>query len=606
MLGATLFALAACGGGGKGAAPVLPAAPSPAASASSPAGPAAKSHVSFVISVPKATPKPLSARRPAYVSPATQSMTISVLQGSTSVLSQTVGLTASSSGCTSSLANVTCTLTLNLNAGSYTASITTYDGTNGTGNKLSIAQNVAFTVVSNQNNIVPLGLSGIPMNIIAMAANAANSVYVVAEDADGNFIVGSGAPTFSATKASGPSVATITQPSSTAPNTVSFAIPSTPVAGTESIAVTASYPSGQTNACASAGAVCTLATPISVNYGQTLFTDNYEDNNLLGYSVPFTSSTQTNSLNFAGVNYYPYWGIAMNAGGTVFSWGYETPVTLVVSSPPYTSSTTVNTGLTEAYYFGAADPSGDVFIPNYPTSPTTGAIAVIKPPYTGTPTQLTAGVDDPYGAAIDSNNKLYVANDGSSTITVYASPYTSVSATVSSLTSAPYGLYISGSKLYVTEDGYVDVFNLPVTSSSSPAATLSMPGSYSYGAAAVDSAGNLWVGCYEECNTTVSSVPGYGGAVYKFAAPFSNGETASVTLTMPASGFTSYEVVGLAFDGTGNLYVDNGYGGSEEGGLLEYSGTITSSSMPTYGIETSTLYYPWGIVMSPAAFTVTP
>jgi hypothetical protein len=600
VFSASLVALAGCGGGGgKGPIPSLPAVvPSPSASS---AAPATKTSASFVITIPKATPTPLAARRPAYVSPATQSMTVSVTQGSTSVISQTVGLTATSSGCSSSLANVTCTLTLSLAAGKYSASITTYDGANGTGNQLSTAQNVSFTVVANQNNIVPLSLSGIPMNIVALAASTASSVYVVAEDADGNFIVGSGAPTFTAAKASGSAVATITQPSSTAPNTISFSAASPAVYGTETIGVTASYPSSQTNACATTGAVCTLAMPITaVNTDGTAFLANYDYNNIIGYSLPLSNNTATPAYTLSGANYYPYWGIAINSAGTVFGWGYESTPTLVVSSPPYTTVTTdTNLGFYEAYYYGAADSKGDVFIPNFATVGN-GAIGIVSPPYTGAATQLTAGVDEPYGAAVDSGNNLYVANEGNDTITVYASPYTSASATVTT-TSAPYGVVIAGSKLFVTEDNYIDVFNLPVTSSSTPAATLTMTG-YSYGAAALDPSGNLWVGCYESCASSSS------GAVYEFTTPFVTGHSPVVSLTSLTDGSATIctYVTGIGFDGSGNLYVDAGYGGTVDGCLLQYTGTITSTSTPTYYVNSGPMEYPWGMVMAPPTFSVTP
>lgn len=593
---ALTFVLAACGGGGKGAGSALPSTASPA---STPAASSA-SRASFVITIPNPSANTTSTKRPAYVSPATQSMTIAVLSGTTTVISQTVGLTTTSTGCTSSLANITCTLTLNLNPGSYTASITTYDGTNGSGNALSTAQALSFTVTAGQNNIVPLGLSGIPTSILAFAGTATNSVYVVAQDADGNFIVGPGAPTFTAT-GSGATVATITQPTATAPNTIAFAVASpAPAPGTETVNVTASYPSGETSACSQAGAVCTLATPITVTYtGGTAFLANYENDNVIGFALPPTSNTQAASVTIPGVNDEPYWGIAVNSStGEVFSWGYSSPYTLVASSPPYTSSVSnTSTGLVEPYGYSIASvaPNGDLFIPEYPT--TNGAVGVLAPPYTGAVTAITNGIDDPYGVATDSSNNLYVANGGASTVTVYAPPYTGTPTTVAT-SAAPYGIYISGSNLFVGEHGKIDVFALPVNGSSTPSATFTFAG-YFY-TLATDPSGNLWAGCYETCAGSTE------GEVNKFNKPFTTGESPSVSLTMPASGFTSYYVTGIAFDASGNLYVENGYGGSEEGGLLEYSGTITSSSTPAHGIETSNLYYPYGLVIAPPSFTVTP
>lgn len=592
-LGAVVLSalLAACGGGGSHTTPSVPGT-----SAASPAS-SAKATAQFTVLVPPAT-KQSASLKPAYVSPATQSMTVSVLQGSTSVFNQTVGLTASSTGCASSLAGVTCTLSVGLAPGSYTASISTYDGANGAGNVLSTAQNVAFTLTAGQNNVIPLTLSGIPTNIIASSAGQ-NAVYVLAQDVDGNFIVGAGAPTFTAT-GSGATVATITQPTATAPNKIGFAVASpAPAPGTETVNVTASYPSGETNACAQPGAVCTLAPPITVAYTDgTAFTANYEDNNVLGFTLPLTSNTQSPSVTISGVTYYPYWGIALGSSGEVFSWGYDPTDVIVSATPPYTSPVSnTGSGIVEGYGYGAVAPNGDLFIPEYPT--TTGAVGILAPPYTGAVTAITTGIDYPYATATDSSSNLYVANEASSSVTVYAPPYTGAPITLST-SAAPYSVNVTSSNLFVGESGKIDVFTLPVSGSSTPAATFTIKGSYY--SLATDPSGNLWAGCYQYCGAAGTTE----GGVYEFTKPFTTGESASVSLPMPTAPFTSYYTVGVAFDASGNLYVDNGYGGAEDGGLLEYTGTITSSSKPTYGIETSNLYYPWGLVIAPPTFTVTP
>ena len=128
-----------------------------------------------MVKVPKSSAS--SERSAAYVSPATLSMTISVMQGSTSVISQTVGLTASSTGCTSSPTSTTW------------------------------AQSVAFTVAASQSTLVPLTLSGIPTAIKVYSAGT-DSVDVVAQDADGNLIV--------------------VQPTASHPNLISSALSVTP------------------------------------------------------------------------------------------------------------------------------------------------------------------------------------------------------------------------------------------------------------------------------------------------------------------------------------------------------------------------------------------
>jgi hypothetical protein len=167
--------------------------------------------VTFVIDEPSQSGTSSSKRgvKPQYISPATQSIAIAIT-GPTDV-TETANLTIGSSGCTSTLANIVCTLTVPGLApcttpptNCYTATITTYDETGGTGNVLSEAQAVTFTVTAGEDNNVGLTLSGVPATIFAAALNAsANTVLVEALDADANVIVGPGAPTFSVSKTSG-------------------------------------------------------------------------------------------------------------------------------------------------------------------------------------------------------------------------------------------------------------------------------------------------------------------------------------------------------------------------------------------------------------------
>lgn len=580
LLCALACVVAACGGGGKGGAPILPSTPS----SGSPSGSNAKhGTVSFVIAVPKVTPTPMGAQRPAYVSPATQSMKIAITQGSTSVLSQTVGLTANSTGCTSTLADLTCTLTLNVNAGSYTASITTYDGANGTGNALSTAQDVAFTTTANQTTTVPLTLNAIPADIIALAGKTSTSVDVLAQDADGNFIVGPGAPSFTAAKASGSTIASITQPTASAPNTIAFAVASPEAYGTETISVTASYPSGQTNGCVSESA-CTLATPITVSNNEYAVIDNYDEDTVLGYALPLTGSSQTPAFTYT-VGGYSYGGIGVNpANGDVFVMGYESPYDFAYIAPPYTSAT-INGQSGFDYVYGSLGvaPNGDVFAANYSDD----EIGIFTPPYTGPATQISnAAISDPYATAADSNNVVYFGNDGTDTVAALASPYTGTAVTATT-SSAPYSLTVSGSTLVVGGATTVDVFSLPLTQGEAPTATFT--GMSDVYATAFDAGGNIWVACYS-CASD--------GEVFEYKKPFSNGESPSVTLTMPSD---VYYPVGIGFDTSGNLYVE----AYEDGNLLEYTGTITSSSTPSVNLS-SPIYYPMGMVMTPPVLTVTP
>ncbi len=105
-------------------------------------------------------------------------------------------------------------------------------------------------------------LSGIPTAINVSSAGT-NTVNVLAQEADGNFIVGASAPTFTASASSGPAVATIVQPTASNPNRVSFVQASHSVPGRENFSITASYPAGESNACTQTGAVCTLPSAIA-------------------------------------------------------------------------------------------------------------------------------------------------------------------------------------------------------------------------------------------------------------------------------------------------------------------------------------------------------
>jgi len=584
------IAITACSGGtsGSGTLPVSVASPATAM----------RSRTTFSITVPKPAPTSFSARRPAYISPATQSMTISIKQGATTILSRTVGLSASSSGCSSTLADVACTLMLSLNPGSYTASITTFDGSNGGGTALSTAQNVTFTVVANQNNLVPLTLSGIPRTILVTAAGA-HAVYVLAQDADGNFIIGSGAPAFIAARSSGPSLVAITQPTSSAPNTISFASVSPPLAGAETIGITASFPAGLTNTCAIAGAACTNPAAVTATYSSgTAFLANNGDGNVLGYTLPLTGNAQAPIVTLSGMGFLES-GIAMNSSGTLFTWGYESGGSTIVAAPPYVSPQVVNnsaTGLNLAYYPGTVAANGTLFVPE--NIAPAGAVAVLTPPYNGAATAVTAGTNYPTGTASDANDTLYVANSEAQNITVYAPPYTSGPEATISTTGYPNDVFIFGKALVVSEDASIDIFTLPVTSTSKPTTTFALTGSVAY--LAEDAKGDLWTACPVGC------LGGTAGEVDEFPAPFTNGEKPAVQLTMPARGFTSFCPASIGFDAIGNLYVNNIGNASTQSGLLEYSGTITSRSTPTFGIETGELRFAAGMVISPGVLTITP
>jgi hypothetical protein len=211
---------AGCGGGGR----ALPHdAPGGAAATASAAR--------ITIVIPPAAARPGgSARRPAYISPATQSASLTVTpHGSTTPVAgfpQIAGLTPTSTGCSSTLAGTQCTLNLALSPGSYDVSLTIYDQPGATGNLLSSAQSVPFTVLSGQSNNLALTLGGVVASVVivslvaagyALPPNGSASVSVFGVDRDGNIILGAGAPAV-ALASSDPSKVSVGSPTAAAPN----------------------------------------------------------------------------------------------------------------------------------------------------------------------------------------------------------------------------------------------------------------------------------------------------------------------------------------------------------------------------------------------------
>lgn len=200
------FSLVACGGGASSHA-ALPGIPGGAPAS------VGNATAQFVIKVP---PKQGSAtgRGPAYVSPSTQSISIQVDSGTPSISNLTPG----SSNCNvpAPLSPLTCTVTLAVASGAHTFTVKTYDGLAGAGNALSV-NSAPFTVVANQANLVNITLAGVPANLLVEPATTdlqmagsgvsgfeftgetPHTIVVLPQDADGNLILGPGAPTIAAT-----------------------------------------------------------------------------------------------------------------------------------------------------------------------------------------------------------------------------------------------------------------------------------------------------------------------------------------------------------------------------------------------------------------------
>jgi len=191
---ALALAAAAIAGCSGNAGSVLGPMPQPGA----PLPSGAASSAQFVIKVPASTTS-AAFRKPMYISPSTKSIAISANGGA----AVTANLTPGSPGCVAATSNtpLTCTVSISAPTGTDTFTLITYDGANGTGNKLSTATVSALIAPSPAQNVVPVVLNGIVSSIQLVLSNccppADNTPHVIkltvnAMDADGNVIVGPG------------------------------------------------------------------------------------------------------------------------------------------------------------------------------------------------------------------------------------------------------------------------------------------------------------------------------------------------------------------------------------------------------------------------------
>jgi hypothetical protein len=249
--------LAGCSGAGRTATPLAPATATGLSTAR------------FVITVPPRTTQSTK-RAPAYISAATQSITIDIKpHGSGTSVSgfpMTANLTSSSAGCSTVLAATQCAIQVAVPVGMLDGTFTTYDNTGGTGNVLSATQGMVITVAEGQPNVIPLVLGGVPSTLaIAVAsgslsgepdlgftvlASSSGTLSAFGVDAAGNTIIGAGAPAITA--ASNTAQLQLVQPGTSTPNALTvtatattaigqITVTATPVSGTGTAAISRTF-----------------------------------------------------------------------------------------------------------------------------------------------------------------------------------------------------------------------------------------------------------------------------------------------------------------------------------------------------------------------------
>jgi streptogramin lyase len=233
---------------------------------------------------------------PSYVSPFTQAITIAVTNSpGGSNASDTVGvpetvtlgLNALSNDCTTQFGELTCTVTLDLapcasSSGSsgncYSANVTAYDAFDSPSNTvpdgaavLSIADDISFAVTANQTSNVSFAMSAVPAKVVVSAVDTSSTVsgqyiqltglgahpfFVNAYDADGNLITGLGAPNFSVTASPAPAITLNTPPPGSPRFSVTPLTRAAHYSATVQLILSATYPAGETDACAQDGVIC--------------------------------------------------------------------------------------------------------------------------------------------------------------------------------------------------------------------------------------------------------------------------------------------------------------------------------------------------------------
>ncbi|MGA8534772.1 MAG: hypothetical protein WB615_11730 [Candidatus Tumulicola sp.] len=530
---------------------------------------------------PFATPTPLAPPGPSGAAPSGQMQALTLnLIGPTTV-TQTIALTAGSSGCANVASGAVCQTALPLVPGNYTAVVSAYGSANASANAFGATQTIAFSVAYGTANVVNLVVAGIPSQIAIVPGSSmsyqnaqggidlygAGKHVLVAQLVDSNqsIVVGSASPTVTAGDVGGALALSIAQSSPAVPNVFSVSPPAAYGGGSATLRVTAAFPGQPSNPCLQLTAAC--AGSVNVDVKQVLAVANSSANSVTlyagGQNVPVATITNgvanPQSLVFDGA-------------GDLFV--ASQPGSVTEYAAPYTGlPATIAIGVNHPQAL-ALDNRGNLFVANGNGSNT---VTEYSPPYGGAPNvTISTGIDDPVSLSLDFSGDLFVANQASNTVTEYSPPYSGTPTTLSNGLYGPNSLTIDGrgnlfvSNLNSTPNSVVQ-FTPPFSSSNVPSVTISN-GVNEQGAIAISSSANLFVP-NQGSNTVTEYQPPYGGAPTTIAG----GQN---------------QPVALAIDASGNLYVAN-YGNN----------TVTQYPPPYAGASWVTLS---NGVSSPQALALSP
>lgn len=571
-----VLALVSCGGGS-----VL----RPATGTNPGTNQSATATVRFVI--PGPSDNPPRVRKPAFVSPSIQSASITV-----SGIAQpfVANLTPTSPNCAGGGGGVTCTISVGSPTGTVMFTVRTYDGLNAQGNLLSTGSATA-TVTMAGPNTVNLALNGavsrlglaLMQPLVPAGSSATTQLVVQALDAQNNVIIGTGSYVDTG---GNPLSITVTDPDSSG---------ATHINGALSATVTA--PSNASLTLTSTGGLASGATVQFTASAPGMTTATA----LLGFGTPATTIYVAEN-NFSQINaYFPgQSGNAVPFRAILPTLGYPEQLTYDASGRIYVTDDDGNRA-------GIYQERINVYAANVTAASGNAApVQQIAGPATG----LT-GV---YGIAIDASGRIWVANyysacpTGLSTIRAArnhgagsgrrmpeaipscgSTGFVAVFAPGANGNVAPLGL-IQGSATLLTRPlalAFDPAGNLWVSNSTNlyafspaqlavatgggtlnqaPSMTLTVsPAVSAVNALAIDASGNTYVA--GTCNST--------STVSIFAA----GATGSPSPVRSLTGTSCPE--GIAFDGTGNVYV-SGYTGTG----ISYTAVVNTYTAGTTGSAT--------------------
>lgn len=439
---AVMLALCACGGRGGALPPASPRAVLPSAT-KAPVKGAASATLSVTIPHPSASSK---TRRPAYVSPSSAQLLVSVNGGA----STTYALTANAPGCSVVQGNNVCTFQIAAKAGTDSFKLTLEDAS---GNVLS-TNVVSATLAAAVATPVNVTLDGIPAVVQIVPGSGStiegtSSQYHIpgllpqpieaeALDADGNVIIGPGAPHIAApTVTTGSSYATVVpEPGSTDPN--AYLVESAGIkSGGKSVTLSATAQPIALND-------GTQSPPVSgsTNYLFTPVIALSDGIVMVEYSVETQNAVAAFAVGTSGAGTLAEDAALDPTTGNLWILGF-TPsgATALLYEYPYGSETpTLALGESNGVAPGAAgiafDPSGDLYVANpasgFLRNHVQASIAIY------TPSALTAASvtpsskispdangDDltaPVAIGVDQSKDIYVAN-GDGTIDLYPPGY---------------------------------------------------------------------------------------------------------------------------------------------------------------------------------------